>query len=545
MMSFNNESDQGIRQPYIKVPHKLLLLITISLVVGIFFRFANIDKKPYWNDEVFTSLRISGHRATDVFENRVVTSKYLHEKFQSPNPEKKIIDTAKGLAKEEPQLPPLYFIVARWWVQVFGNSVTVTRSLSASISLLAFPCIYWLCLELFESPLVGGIAIALMAVSPVHVLYAQEARPYSLWTVTILLSSAAFLQAVRTRTQLNWIVYALTLGLGLYTQIFTGLVAIGHGIYLAIVERFQLSKTLVTYLLASLAGILIFTPWLVVIATNFSRTPRIRSNHPLLSVAENWILNLNPIFINLDYKFNSRNLILSFIVISLLLYSLYNLYRQGSRKSWLFIITLVGTTGIALILPDLLTLEDGRVSARISQSPRYLIPLYLGLQLSVAHLLATKIVFLSPNKTQQQLWKIITIVLITSGVLSCATIVQANTWWNKYLNVHDLEVANVINRCVKPLVISKQVRAISLSYYLEPKVDLLLTKEEKIRFPNGYQEVFIYVSGSDKEVDENKMQYEIDNFNDYKIELFKAWKTELDPIRTSDAVLWKVEKKTS
>jgi len=63
------------------------------------------------------------------------------------------------------------------------------RSLSAIISLLVFPGVYWLLPGIWVVN--GWIAIALIAVSPFHILYAQEAREYSLWTVTIALSSAA------------------------------------------------------------------------------------------------------------------------------------------------------------------------------------------------------------------------------------------------------------------------------------------------------------------------------------------------------------------
>lgn len=40
---------------------KILSLILIVLIIGIFFRFYNIDKKVYWNDESYTSLMISGY----------------------------------------------------------------------------------------------------------------------------------------------------------------------------------------------------------------------------------------------------------------------------------------------------------------------------------------------------------------------------------------------------------------------------------------------------------------------------------------------------
>src|SRR5438552_641811 len=42
------------------------VLITILLVLGLFFRFANLDKKVYWLDEILTSFRISGYSAQEL-----------------------------------------------------------------------------------------------------------------------------------------------------------------------------------------------------------------------------------------------------------------------------------------------------------------------------------------------------------------------------------------------------------------------------------------------------------------------------------------------
>jgi hypothetical protein len=39
------------------------ILLVIILVLGLFFRFANLDRKVYWSDETFTSLRVSGYTA--------------------------------------------------------------------------------------------------------------------------------------------------------------------------------------------------------------------------------------------------------------------------------------------------------------------------------------------------------------------------------------------------------------------------------------------------------------------------------------------------
>ncbi|NET91136.1 MAG: hypothetical protein F6K45_24105, partial [Kamptonema sp. SIO1D9] len=181
---------------------KFRWLILFVLLLGIFFRFLNLDGKLYWHDEVHTSLRINGYNSqeviVEVFTGEVTTIDNLL-KFQLPSSEKTLSDTISALLTH-PEHPPLYYLLAHFWVQLFGGSVAVTRSLSAIISLLAFPCLYWLCRELFNSQLIAWIAIILFAVSPVHVLYAQEAREYSLWTVTILLTSATLLRAKRKKS---------------------------------------------------------------------------------------------------------------------------------------------------------------------------------------------------------------------------------------------------------------------------------------------------------------------------------------------------------
>src|SRR5262245_22388802 len=112
----------------------------VLLVIGVFFRFVNLDQKLYWGDEVATSLRISGYPYVEM-EQQIGTGRVVSvadlQKYQYPSPEKTAIDTIKGLALEESQLTPLYFMMVRFWVQLFGNSVAITRSLSAVISLLA------------------------------------------------------------------------------------------------------------------------------------------------------------------------------------------------------------------------------------------------------------------------------------------------------------------------------------------------------------------------------------------------------------------------
>jgi uncharacterized membrane protein len=235
----------------------LRFLIVVVLVLGIFFRFANLGQKIYWVDESYTSLRISGYTESELIQQvgdgQVRNIKYL-QKYQRLNSGKTVVDTVKGLALEEPQLAPLYFVATRFWVQLFGDSVAVTRSMSAVFSLLALPCMYWLCLELFESSLTAWLAVSLLAISPFQIVYAQEARPYSLFVLIILLSSAALLRGMRLKTNSSWAIYAVTVALGFYSHLLFALVLLGHEIYVAISENLRFNKTVIGYLLAASAG---------------------------------------------------------------------------------------------------------------------------------------------------------------------------------------------------------------------------------------------------------------------------------------------------
>ncbi|MBE9125739.1 MULTISPECIES: glycosyltransferase family 39 protein [unclassified Coleofasciculus] len=476
-------------------------LIIIVLVLGVFFRFVNLEQKFYWYDEVYTSLRVSGYTSTEVIQDlldgHVISIEEL-QKYQHPNSDKGVIDTVKGLAIEETQLPPLYFLMTRFWVQLLGHSVAVTRSLSALLSLLVFPCLYWLCRELFEFPLVGWVAITLMAVSPFHVLYAQEARMYSLWTVTILLSSAALLRAVRVNTKGSWGLYSVTLALGLYTHLLSVLVAIAHVIYIAVIERFKLSKVARAYLFASLGGFLIFSPWLLVVIIHFYGTGGVTgwtgNSLSLLTLVKIWILGISRVFFDVDLDsvieqyaiglglgnnsavkevFANSVLLISvsiiLLVLGLIAYSLYFLCRQSPKRVWLFILTLGGVTALSKILPDLIW--GGQRSA----VSRYLIPCYLSLQLAVAYLLASKISTIYAGTRQQKLWRVATIALISSGVLSCAVISQAEAWWNRPGSPYHYP-ARLINQTANPLLVSDAVInwSTSSSHLLDPDINLVI-----------------------------------------------------------------------
>ncbi|MFE1747935.1 glycosyltransferase family 39 protein [Coleofasciculus sp. H7-2] len=508
-------------------------LVIIVLILGIFFRFANLDRKVYQHDEAFTSMRISGYSKPEVqqqlFDGRVISVEDL-QKYQRPNSEKDLIDTIQVLA-QYPEHPPLYYVIARFWVQCFGSSVAVTRSLGALISLLAFPCIYWLCRELFESSLTGWIAIAIIAISPLHVLYAQEARQYSLWTVTVLLSSAALLRAIRVKTKLSWVIYAVTAALGLYSNLFFGLTLIGHGIYVILTRIRRENKAFIAYLLAAIAASLTFVPWVLVVFSSDRIIDRVASAPKppnLFTLVKWWTRNLSNIFLDIDPSGNWFDPIgyddpfsipLTLILVG---YSIYFLYRHTPVKVWLFILTFTGMAVIPLMLRDLMT------GGFLSTATRYLIPSYLGIQIAVAYLLASKITWSFNSIRQQKLWQFVMVALLSCGVLSCAISSPAEVWWNKFMDTYNPQVARIVNQASHPLVISDTKipgSVLSLSHLLSPKVQLqLVNKPKTFLAADGFSEVFLFDSSDTlREQLERKQGYKFDiAFKGYKFELWEA-----------------------
>ena len=513
-------------------PIWLRFLLIALLVLGIFFRFVNLSLKVYWHDEAITSLHLAGYTGQEVrqqvFNGSVIGVQDLL-KYQYPTPETTLQDTIRALIKVDPQHPPVYYILTRFWMQWFGNSVATIRSVSAIISLFVFPCIYWLCIELFESTLVGWVAIALSTVSPVCVIFAQEAREYSLLMVTILLSSASLLRAIRLKTKESWIIYAATIVLGLYSLPLILLTAIGHGIYVLLVTRWRWNQTIKAYLLASSTAVLAFTPWIILTFNSLtqaqSTTAWASTKVPLSRMLKSWVGNISRVFfdINLDA---SAPVILTIppVIFFLILvcYSFYFLCCQTSPKVYLFIFTMIGVPFLTLVIPDLIT---GGLRSTV---PRYLVPCFLGILLVVAYLFGNKIV--APSFVQQKLWQFLLILLISAGVVSCVVYSQSQVWWNKKPSDTHVLAATLINQTNRPLIVSSYYSAnfgelLSMSYLLNPNVHFQLVSEPNIpKIPHGFSDIFVFNPSI-------TLKAGLERDKNYKIE----------PIEPRELQLWKLK----
>jgi len=488
-MSTQQTREQGLfLSESFPIKHWSTILFVTILLIGIFFRVVNLDKKPVWIDETHTFSVISGHSDLEVVEKlprQVPVDVESFLKYKYPNSDKGLGDSFYKLYTDVH--PPLYFLIARTFVNWFGDSVKVLRSASAFLSILTLPAIYWLCLELFQSSSVAQIATALFCVSPFQVLYAQEARPYSLFTLVILLSGASLIWATRTKKLLPWMVYAVSVALGFYSQFFFLFVLFGYLCYVLLVESFQFTKRTQSFLIASLAGITAFLPWLITVLIHLSD----------FKDKSSWIVN-HTLSIPGAVRLWSENISLSFVdhraseyfgfgrfgfyflvplIMILVIYSLYFLCIKTPKQVYLFVLTLIASTALPLIAADLI------LGGNRQTWPRYLVPCFLGTQISVSYLLATKVFSLNLSYTngKRRLWSLITAALVTAGIFFSSIIVQADTWWNKYGSDVTIQIAKLVNQAEDPLVIVNPSPFSSVFYYaFEPDVKLLFASDQEL-----------------------------------------------------------------
>ena len=496
-------------------PIWLKILVIFLMGLGIFFRFAHLGQKAIWYDEAFTALAISGHTVTQVQQeviNEGVIPVAALDKYQHLNPDRGVNDTVRYLMTSDPQHPPLYYAVVRLWAQVFGDSADGVRSLSAVISLWIFPSVYWLCLELFESPVVGWMAIALMAVSPLQIFLAQDARQYGLWMVTILVSSAALLKTLRRETFLNWAIYALTLAVGLYTHLFTVLVAMAHGIYVVSQQRFRFNKTLGNYLLGTTVGLFIFLPWIFVFITHITTAKQLTSHlsfykldNPFDLIAIS-LTQISRIFFDINFSSYtplvnksfwevghiSYSIVAGIFSLILILYISYFTSKERLNRFSLFLILLGAVPSICLLLPDMIV---GGIRSTVF---RYQLPLYLSLQIAVAYILSVYI--FSEKQWQQKIWQCLMVGFILAGIVSDVMLFQADTWWLQIGNQYSLATAKYINKFDNPLLLSNNNiynigSLLILNHLLNSNTNLLIVEDDHLpMIPQKASKIFLFDS---------------------------------------------------
>ncbi|MCB0208393.1 MAG: glycosyltransferase family 39 protein [Anaerolineae bacterium] len=204
--------------------HKWIVLVTL---IGLLLRLYQLGEWSFWHDEALTVLLAR----QPVPQLIAITATDVH--------------------------PPLYFLIVKLFLN-FGQNEIIVRLPGVLFGAAAVVTIYWLGCLLFDER-VGLMAAVIMAVSPLQLFYAQEARLYTQLLLLTLLSSCCFFQALRTDRYGWWAVFVVTATLAAYTAYFAFPIFAAMALYVFLIERQR--QKIFHFLVAMVVVGLLYLPW--------------------------------------------------------------------------------------------------------------------------------------------------------------------------------------------------------------------------------------------------------------------------------------------
>ena len=205
-------------------------LAAAAAIVGLacFLRFYHLGTEELWLDEAL-SFQIA------------TTSRFGEALFQE-------------------NTPPFYYVLLRLWVALFGQTEAALRSMSAVFGTLFVAAMIWAGREWFDAR-VGLWSGVVAAAAPIHVYYSQEARPYVLLTLVLLLSYITLWRALRLGTRTSWILFSVCSALAVYTHYFAVLGLIPTVFLVLVWPKQQAQEQWIGYISAALVAGFLFAPW--------------------------------------------------------------------------------------------------------------------------------------------------------------------------------------------------------------------------------------------------------------------------------------------
>ncbi len=163
------------------------------------------------------------------------------------------------IALIDPQ-PPATLLTLYGWVRLVGDTEFAARMLSALASTITLATAYGAATLVFNHR-IALISLALCAINPYQLWYAQDIRSYSLWMCTSALSLWLLLAALKNPTATSrWIPYVIVTALSIHTFYLEVFLIAAQNIF--ILPQLRKTPTLIKPWLYSQAAIaLLLIPW--------------------------------------------------------------------------------------------------------------------------------------------------------------------------------------------------------------------------------------------------------------------------------------------
>lgn len=158
--------------------------------------------------------------------------------------------------------PPLYYLMLKVWVGIFGASEIGARSMSVVFGLATSPVVFLIGRRLFDRK-VGLIAALFLATAPLHIYYSQEARMYVTATFFAALLILFFVKILEQKW--SWVNIAglgISMILLLYTDYPPIFLVLSLGAFFMFFNIIKLTANTNKWLLFVFIVVLFFIPWL-------------------------------------------------------------------------------------------------------------------------------------------------------------------------------------------------------------------------------------------------------------------------------------------
>jgi 4-amino-4-deoxy-L-arabinose transferase-like glycosyltransferase len=130
----------------------------------------------------------------------------------------------------------IYNIFLALWIRLAGISEIAVRFPSAVAGVLTIPVLYLLARRVID-PTVGLFAAGLLAISPYHLWYSQEAKMYAILVLLATGSSLLLVEALERGRWPWWAGYVAVTSLMFYTHVASVLVFVAQALYIACTWR--------------------------------------------------------------------------------------------------------------------------------------------------------------------------------------------------------------------------------------------------------------------------------------------------------------------
>lgn len=166
--------------------------------------------------------------------------------------------------------PPLYYLLLKVWMVLFGSSELALRSSSVLCGGFSVIVMAYLLKDLF-SRRIALIAVPFLAFAPFLIRYNYEIRMYAFVMLIGLIATWVLVRAWRTKQVKWWIIYGALVVIGMYTLYMSAVFWLAHVVWLLIMAR-QAKESIVKqpFWLAYIGAAVVFLPWLPTVFSQLS-----------------------------------------------------------------------------------------------------------------------------------------------------------------------------------------------------------------------------------------------------------------------------------